>query len=81
MATTAVELPWSALMSLNCVLLMEVDEWVKAGLEKVIDILEFRAEGTEVRVTLVGNCFKIACVRSKIAIIEPRRQGHNQGTS
>ena len=81
MATTVVELSQSASMSLNCVLLMEIDEGVIAGLEKIVDILKFRAEGTRVGVTLVGNCFYIACVRSKIAIIEARRQGHNKGAS
>ena len=81
MATTVVELPQSASMSLNCVLLMEINEGGIAGLEKVIDILEFRAEGARVGVTLIGNCFSIACTRSKVAIIEPRQQSHNQGTS
>ena len=57
MTAAVVELPRSAPMALTPFFMMEIDEGVIAGLKSIIEIVEFRTEGTGVGVTLVGNGF------------------------
>ena len=59
-AAAVVELPLPAYVALDCVLMMDVDEGVVAGLEDAIDVLKVRAEGAGVGVALISKGLLLA---------------------
>ena len=79
MTAAIVELPRSAPVALNYMLLMQVDEGMIARLVDPVDVLVFLAEGAGVGIALVGNGQVVACVSAIDKQVKAGRQGSNEG--